>query len=173
MTKTVPPQTLPTVKPAAKSVATVQPKAPLPSQPMTKTVPPQTLPAIKPLARSSAPATILPVSKQAGQPVKTFRRPAVPDVFKNTPPELKLGIYTISIGAFPTEAEAIRFKQPYVRKGYVAINWKVTVDGKSLYRVVVGRFNTSRDAQRAIKAAKHDLPKDSWVVPIESDYTHF
>ena len=74
-------------------------------------------------------------------------------VVKQSAPKKPL-LYTIQVGAYKTEAYAIKLEQSLKRKGYDAF---VTRNAKKIYRVQVDRFNSKEEA---IKLAQRIQTKE-------------
>ncbi len=55
--------------------------------------------------------------------------------------------YTVQVGSYPSEAEANKMTESLLARGYKANAVPANVNGKTMYRVQVGMFNSFNDAQ--------------------------
>ena len=55
--------------------------------------------------------------------------------------------YTVQVGSYPSEIEANKMTESLVARGYKANAVPANVNGKTMYRVQVGMFNSFNDAQ--------------------------
>ncbi|AZZ37815.1 hypothetical protein CIK05_13730 [Bdellovibrio sp. qaytius] len=55
--------------------------------------------------------------------------------------------YTVQVGSYPSEVEANKMTESLVARGYKANAVAANVNGKTMYRVQVGMFNSFNDAQ--------------------------
>lgn len=55
--------------------------------------------------------------------------------------------YTVQVGSYPSETEASKMTESLLARGYKANAVEANVNGKTMYRVQVGMFNSFNDAQ--------------------------
>ncbi|AGH94823.1 SPOR domain-containing protein [Pseudobdellovibrio exovorus] len=110
-------------------------------------VPVMNVEATKPVAKApsvgtSAPVTSAPRAEDrvpaSVNPQKIAAKPAA----KEASP-----MFTVQVGAYPTEAEAADMTQTLQRQGYKTSYVPANVNGKTWYRVSVGLFGTIKEAQ--------------------------
>jgi DedD protein len=58
-----------------------------------------------------------------------------------------MSTYTVQVGSYPSEAEATKMTDSLVARGYKANAVAANVNGKTMYRVQVGMFNSFNEAQ--------------------------
>jgi len=59
--------------------------------------------------------------------------------------------FSVQVGAFGVQANAVRLQQALVRRGYVATVDRASADGRAIHRVRVGRFT---DREEAVQASR-------------------
>lgn len=128
-----------------QQVAKVAPEElqkPQPAVPEKKTATAPTPPATSP---KPAPATVSkPEAKPAPKPVAV---PVVP-VTKPEPKPAGKSAYSVQIGAFKSEANATALSKQYKDKGYDAFILKAQKDKETIYRVLIGKFGSKKEAEK-------------------------
>lgn len=64
--------------------------------------------------------------------------------------------FSVQVGAFGTEANALRLESELRRRGYEAFVTETLVDGRRLYRVRVGRFSDRAKAEELERRLRQD-----------------
>lgn len=88
------------------------------------------------------------------KPESVSRKPSSPQKAK----ALKKNVYSVQVGAFGNEKNAISFADKLKQKGYDAFIQKdVTADQKTIHRVLIGKFN---DNKKALEHSRIILQKE-------------
>jgi len=111
-------------------------------------------PEAKPLAQGNASIQTAPPA-QPEQPVTL-----TPD----RPVEKFSAMFTLQVGAFSTMANAETLKKQFEDAGYASYIFTITRDGKKLYKVWVGEFQTQDDAKTFSGEVKKKFGLDAIVV---------
>lgn len=75
--------------------------------------------------------------------------------------------YTVQVASYPTSKDAESLAASYIKKGFPAFPFRVTINGQEWYRVSIGSFKTKKEAmsyQNDLK--KQGVVKDSVVQKI-------
>lgn len=75
--------------------------------------------------------------------------------------------YTVQVASLENEESASELTTQLIRKGYSAYYYKVTMSGKTLYRVRCGRFNTREDAEKYGQKLEQEAGIKGFVSRIE------
>lgn len=76
----------------------------------------------------------------------------------------KFSYYTLQVGAFSSLNSVEAFKDTLTKKGYHPLIEKTTVEGKTWYRVYVGRYSSKEEAQRHASEVKSKLGLEKVLV---------
>lgn len=85
------------------------------------------------------------------------------DVKKTSQPS-QASYYTLQVGAFSSINSVEAFKETLTKKGYHPLVEKVTVEGKTWYRVYVGKYSSKEEAQKHVIEVKNKLGLDKVLV---------
>jgi DNA-binding response OmpR family regulator len=125
----------------------------------TKIQQPATVAPAKPIQQQAAkvePPKVEPFPvQQEPQQVIVEKKPAPPSVL---PPKMKpegKPMYSIQIGVFKNEANAVALAKKYKDSGYDVFTQKSTAKDKGiLYRVLIGKFGNKKEATRLAKSIR-------------------
>ncbi|MCS7279242.1 MAG: SPOR domain-containing protein [Thermodesulfobacteriaceae bacterium] len=76
----------------------------------------------------------------------------------------KTSYYTLQVGAFSSLNSVEAFKDTLTKKGYHPLIEKTTVEGKTWYRVYVGRYSSKEEAQKYASEVKSKLGLEKVLV---------
>lgn len=103
--------------------------------------------AAKPVAKAPSVASANTVTPTPKSDTRSEDRTPASVAPRNTAAKEASPMFTVQVGAYPTEAEAADMTQTLQRQGYKTSYVPANVNGKTWYRVSVGLFGTIKEAQ--------------------------
>lgn len=99
--------------------------------------------------------------KEVAQIASVIKKEETPKVSNRTS---QTSYYTLQVGAFSSINSVESFKDILAKKGYQPIVEKTTIDGKTWYRVYVGKYSTKEEAQKYASEVKSKLGLEKILV---------
>ncbi len=99
--------------------------------------------------------------KEVAQIASVIKKEEAPKISNQTS---KNSYYTLQVGAFTSINSVETFKEILAKKGYHPLVEKTTIDGKTWYRVYVGKYSSKEEAQKHASEVKNKLGLDKVLI---------
>ncbi len=104
--------------------------------------------------------------KEQPQALKQQPKKAEPTKTQETPKAVQNGSYYIQIGSFERVKPSQKILDATTKLGYSYTFHEVTMNDKKINKVLVGPFNSQKDARDALPAIKNSIEKNAFITKI-------
>ncbi|VAX22667.1 hypothetical protein MNBD_NITROSPINAE02-1887 [hydrothermal vent metagenome] len=147
----------------------------------TKTLKKESAPAVDPFENQKPAPVTAPKKKEdkkEKKAVKKKKEPAKKQIKKQVKKPVKKKkvasanvpkgkVFTVQVGSFVTEKDAVNLRKALVKKGYSALISRAVVRGKTWRRVQVGSFKTRGAAERIALKLKNKEKLPTFIVSVK------